>query len=67
MALVPFYTVLVLLIGYPILRATTEIFRGDADRGSFGLLSTSQTLSIPLLLIGLWIYYTRQKRGAAGK
>jgi len=56
-----------LLIGYPILRATTEIFRGDADRGSFGLLSTSQTLSIPLLLIGLWIYYTRQKRGAAGK
>jgi len=50
-----------LLIAYPFLRATTEAFRGDADRGSFGLLSTSQTISIPLLLIGLYIYWKRLK------
>ncbi len=46
-----------LLITYPVLRATTEIFRGDADRGVYGAISTSQLLSIPLLAIGLWLYF----------
>jgi phosphatidylglycerol:prolipoprotein diacylglycerol transferase len=50
-----------LLIGYPVLRATTELFRGDADRGFIGPLSTSQAISIPLLVVGvaIWIHRAR--------
>ena len=54
-----------LLISYPILRATTELFRGDADRGAFGPLSTSQWISIPLLLIGVAMYVRRAKADVA--
>lgn len=50
-----------LLLLYPVLRSLTEAFRGDADRGSFGPLSTSQLLSIPLLAIGLWMYRSRAR------
>jgi phosphatidylglycerol:prolipoprotein diacylglycerol transferase len=53
----------ILLIAYPFLRASTEALRGDADRGSFGFLSTSQTISIPLLLIGVFIYIRRKQAG----
>lgn len=42
-----------LLILYPLLRSFTEVFRGDAERGHVGVLSTSQLISIPLFLIGL--------------
>lgn len=51
-----------LLILYPALRATTEVFRGDAERGYFGPLSTSQLLSIPLLLIGIYLYARLSKQ-----
>ncbi|MCK6544627.1 prolipoprotein diacylglyceryl transferase [Myxococcota bacterium] len=54
-----------LLMSYPVLRATTEVFRGDAERGSFGPLSTSQLLSIPLFLVGLAFYVRRSKAGPA--
>jgi phosphatidylglycerol:prolipoprotein diacylglycerol transferase len=54
-----------LLLGYPALRATTEVFRGDAERGAIGPLSTSQLLSIPLFLIGLAFYVRRSKAARA--
>ena len=56
-------SIALLLICYPLLRASTEFLRGDADRGSFGALSTSQTLSIPLLIIGIGLYVWRRKVG----
>ncbi len=50
-----------LLLMYPLARATTEIFRGDAERGALGALSTSQWLSLPLFAIGLYLYWARSK------
>jgi phosphatidylglycerol:prolipoprotein diacylglycerol transferase len=52
----------ILLMGYPVLRTITEAFRGDADRGGIGPLSTSQWISIPLFLIGLLIFIRRRPR-----
>lgn len=42
------------LIGYSILRFLTESFRGDAGRGLYfdGAISTSQLLSVPILIVG---------------
>ena len=56
-----------LLICYPLLRATLETFRGDTLRGvsHFGLLSTSQLVSIPLALGGIAILVVRRKHGLA--
>jgi phosphatidylglycerol---prolipoprotein diacylglyceryl transferase len=48
-----------LLMTYPVLRSVTEIFRGDAERGVFGPLSTSQLLSIPLFAVGLFLWLRR--------
>lgn len=58
----------ILLMTYPFLRATTEIFRGDAERGVYGPISTSQLISIPLFAIGLWLYLRRRRynRAAVG-
>jgi phosphatidylglycerol:prolipoprotein diacylglycerol transferase len=53
-----------LLILYPVLRSLSESVRGDADRGGLGVLSTSQLISIPLFLIGLWIYASRRRAQA---
>lgn len=50
-----------LLMLYPVARAVTEIFRGDPERGTIGMLSTSQALSIPLFFIGLGIYIWRSR------
>jgi phosphatidylglycerol:prolipoprotein diacylglycerol transferase len=50
-----------LLMLYPVARATTELFRGDPERGAFGPLSTSQLLSIPLFLVGAWFYFKRRQ------
>lgn len=52
------------LVGYAVLRALSEVFRGDLERGAFGVLSTSQLLSIPLGAIGLWIVRTGPRRAA---
>ena len=54
-----------LLMLYPVARATTEIFRGDPERGALGPLSTSQLLSIPLFAVGVWFYLTRSRETAA--
>jgi phosphatidylglycerol:prolipoprotein diacylglycerol transferase len=51
-----------LLITYPILRAVTEIFRGDPERGALGPFSTSQLLSIPLLAAGIAFYVRRSRK-----
>jgi phosphatidylglycerol:prolipoprotein diacylglycerol transferase len=55
----------ILLMAYPILRSITEIFRGDAERGIYGPISTSQLLSIPVFAAGayLWVRLSR-KAGA---
>lgn len=51
-----------LLMTYPVLRATTEIFRGDPERGGIGMFSTSQLLSIPLFAAGVYLYRRFSKR-----
>lgn len=51
------------LVLYPAARFTIEIFRAD-PRGALGALSTSQALSIPLLLVGVAILLLR--RGGRG-
>ena len=52
---------------YPVLRASLERYRGDTLRGveHFGLLSTSQVVSIPLALLGVGLLATRAKHGLA--
>lgn len=50
-----------LLVAYPVLRSITEIFRGDAERGGIGVMSTSQLLSIPVLAAGIAIYVRRSR------
>jgi len=54
-----------LLMAYAALRFGTELFRGDLDRGSFGALSTSQVLSIPLFLAGLALFVVLRRRAKA--
>lgn len=53
-----------LLMAYGILRGFTESFRGDPERGTFGPLSTSQLLSIPLFLSGAFLWVRLSKKGS---
>jgi phosphatidylglycerol:prolipoprotein diacylglycerol transferase len=46
---------------YPAARFFVEFFRDD-PRGSVGVLSTSQMLSVPLFAIGLWILWSRRSK-----
>lgn len=50
---------------YPLLRSSIELFRGDTIRGvdHFGLLSTSQVVSLLVALCGLWIWRVRAPLG----
>jgi phosphatidylglycerol:prolipoprotein diacylglycerol transferase len=54
-----------LLLTYPVLRTVIESFRGDTVRGTawFGMFSTSQVVSFPLLAIGLAVLLLRFRRG----
>ena len=52
------------LVLYPVARFLLEFLRDD-PRGSFGVLSTSQALGIPLVVVGLWILFTRRPRREA--
>ncbi len=54
-----------LLMMYPFLRSTIEVFRGDKVRGTdwMGLFSTSQLVSIPVFALGLGIVLIYRKRG----
>ena len=56
-----------MLLLYPALRATLERFRGDTLRGveHFGLLSTSQVVSIPLAVFGVVLLVHRSRFGLA--
>lgn len=54
-----------LLMGYAVFRFTSEVFRGDEDRGRILALSTSQFLSIPLFLAGLALYLYLARRKVA--
>lgn len=48
-----------LLMGYAVMRSTTELFRGDLERGFFfdGWLSTAQATSIPVFLVGALLWW----------
>lgn len=50
------------VIGYGTLRSIIEIYRGDADRGSVWLLSTSQLIGIPSALAGVILLFVLIKR-----
>ena len=52
---------------YPILRTTTEMFRGDSLRGAgyFGYFSTSQLVSFGLIPIALLLVAWRWPKGLA--
>jgi phosphatidylglycerol:prolipoprotein diacylglycerol transferase len=43
------------LVMYAILRFVLEFFRGDATRGAWGPLSTSQWISLVLVVFGSWL------------
>ena len=50
------------LVLYAIWRFVIESFRGDAERGIYGLFSTSQWISFAILLAGILILVTAKKR-----
>jgi phosphatidylglycerol---prolipoprotein diacylglyceryl transferase len=52
---------------YPLLRSSIEHFRGDSIRGvnHFGLMSTSQVVSLLVALCGLWIWRVRAPMGVS--
>ena len=50
------------LVLYAIWRFVIESFRGDAERGIYGLFSTSQWISFAILLAGILILVTARKR-----
>jgi len=55
---------LIYITAYPTIRFVTEFFRGDIERGVFGLLSTSQWISLILIfcVIVYEIIMRRRKR-----
>ena len=56
------YLINIYLIVYPVYRFILEYFRGDSYRGFFGPFSTSQTVSIILVLFSvISIFYKRSK------
>lgn len=53
------------LIFYSLGRFILEFFRGDAERGAVGVLSTSQFIGLFTLAVGLAIFYLRRKTAPA--
>ncbi len=53
------YCIAIYLMAYAVERFILEFFRGDLVRGSYGGLSTSQYISIPLFLLGAVIIALR--------
>ena len=51
-------------ICYSIGRFILEFFRGDLERGSVGVLSTSQFISIFMLIFGLFLFFRPAKAAA---
>jgi phosphatidylglycerol---prolipoprotein diacylglyceryl transferase len=58
---------LVTVIGYAIGRSIVEIFRADPERGVYlgGVVSTSQLISIPLVIVPLIVMAVLSRRAAA--
>ena len=50
------------LIFYSIGRFVLEFFRGDLERGSVGMLSTSQFISIFTVVLGIILYFAAERR-----
>jgi phosphatidylglycerol---prolipoprotein diacylglyceryl transferase len=50
-----------MLTFYAPLRAITELFRGDPDRGALWGISTSQWIALPVGLVGLLVYCVRRR------
>lgn len=50
------------LVLYAVWRFVIESFRGDAERGIYGLFSTSQWISFAILIAGVVILVTAKKR-----
>lgn len=54
------------LLGYAVIRFVLEYLRGDVERGSMGILSTSQWISVCIILavigIGCWERTVKKKR-----
>ena len=50
---------------YPVMRFIIEFFRGDPERGRIGVLSTSQIISIALVLVTAAVLLYRKRRGSA--
>lgn len=55
---------LVWLSIYPIFRSIIELFRGDKERGIYGVLSTSQYISIAVALAAVVVYVILRNRRA---
>ncbi len=51
-------------VAYAIMRFVLEFFRGDAARGLWGALSTSQWLSVGLVLFSAYLWKRLHQRGA---
>lgn len=49
---------------YPVMRFIIEFFRGDSERGRVGIFSTSQIISIALVLVTVAALLYRKRRGA---
>ena len=61
------HLVLIYMLVYPMVRFLTEFLRGDEVRGFFGPLSTSQWISVILLVfavIRLYVIYGKKKNAA---
>ncbi len=56
-----------LMIIYPLIRSSIELFRGDTIRGVgyLGYLSTSQLVSIPVFVAGMLLVLLRRGKGVA--
>lgn len=53
---------LAIVVGYALARGALEILRGDANRGGFGPLSTSQWIALSALLCGASLFWARWRR-----
>lgn len=58
----PFAPAGLYLVCYGVFRFCIEFMRGDADRGGFGLFSTSQWVSLMFVPLGIYLLARKQKK-----